>query len=75
MINLCTILLSLTFDSCTYRFQWKGDHDEETIDSWNEKEVEHIGQELADCAIYLIRLSDVCSVDLAESVLRLYHKV
>jgi len=55
-------------------FQWKGDRLDDNIGSWNETLTDHVGQELADCSIYLIRLSDVCSVDLAGSVLRIHGK-
>ena len=55
-------------------FQWKGDRMDDNIGSWNETLIDHVGQELADCSIYLIRLSDVCSVDLAGSLLRIHGK-
>lgn len=48
-------------------FQWKGDGDTE---SWSEEELDHVGQELADVTIYLIRMSDICSVDLGSVALK-----
>ena len=44
-------------------FQWK--KDEGTLgERLTEKELDKVGQELADVAIYLMRLADVCQVEL-----------
>ncbi|CAB9498381.1 dCTP pyrophosphatase 1 [Seminavis robusta] len=43
-------------------FQWRGDSS--GIESISAKDLDKIGQELADVTIYLLRLSDVCGVDL-----------
>ncbi|ONK58773.1 uncharacterized protein A4U43_C09F16500 [Asparagus officinalis] len=50
-------------------FQWKGEVPKGLPD-WDEKEKEHLGEELSDVLLYLVRLSDICGVDLGEAVLR-----
>ena len=55
-------------------FQWKGDGDEGApngLSNWTEDEVDHVRQELADVTIYLMRLADVCGVDLAQEAMSL----
>jgi len=59
-------------------FQWKGDLDRSkdnlALDSddfdrvFTEKELINIGEEIADVFIYSSRLSDVCDIDLANSI-------
>jgi NTP pyrophosphatase (non-canonical NTP hydrolase) len=44
-------------------FQWKPHCTE-----YSEREVEHIGEEIADVLIYTTRLCDICHVDLAQAV-------
>ena len=44
-------------------FQWKGDVGELSL---SEEELDKIGQEVADCAIYLLRLADVSHVCLGQ---------
>lgn len=39
------------------------------IADWSEKDKKHVGQELSDCLIYLVRLSEKCHVDLPAEVL------
>ena len=41
-------------------FQWKGDED--VMDGLSQDDLDHVGQEFADVAIYLLRLADVCCV-------------
>ena len=48
-------------------FQWKGEVSSSDIASWGEKEREHLGEELSDVLLYLIRLSDKCGIDLASA--------
>lgn len=36
---------------------------------WTEAEREHLGQELSDVLIYLVRLAEQCHVDLPKAVL------
>lgn len=50
-------------------FQWKGEVPKGLPD-WEEEEKQHLGEELSDVLLYLIRLSDICGVDLGKAVLR-----
>ena len=48
-------------------FQWKGEVPP-GLTGWSADEREHVGEELSDVLLYLIRLSDVCGVDIGASV-------
>ncbi|XP_004248017.1 uncharacterized protein [Solanum lycopersicum] len=50
-------------------FQWKGEVPRGLPD-WAEKEKQHLGEELSDVLLYLVRLSDICGIDLGNAVLR-----
>lgn len=50
-------------------FQWKGEVPK-GLPGWEEREMEHLGEELADVLLYLVRLSDMCGVDLGKAALR-----
>ncbi|KAL8162901.1 hypothetical protein V2J09_014390 [Rumex salicifolius] len=50
-------------------FQWKGEVPRGLPD-WSEKEKEHLGEELSDVLLYLVRLSDICGIDLSKAALR-----
>lgn len=50
-------------------FQWKGEVPKGLPD-WEEEEKQHLGEELSDVLLYLIRLSDICGIDLGKAVLR-----
>ncbi|XP_066318438.1 uncharacterized protein [Miscanthus floridulus] len=50
-------------------FQWKGEVPKGLPD-WDDDEKEHLGEELADVLLYLVRLSDMCCVDLGKAALR-----
>ena len=55
-------------------FQWKGDGTEGAphgLPNFTEDDVDHVSQELADVSIYLMRLADVCGVDLAQEAMDL----
>ena len=55
-------------------FQWKGDGNEgapQGLTNFSEEDVDHVRQELADVTIYLMRLADVCGVDLAKEAMEL----
>ena len=55
-------------------FQWKGDGTEgapQGLTNFSEDDVDHVRQELADVTIYLMRLADVCGVDLAKEAMKL----
>uniref|UniRef100_A0A0D9W760 dCTP pyrophosphatase 1 n=1 Tax=Leersia perrieri TaxID=77586 RepID=A0A0D9W760_9ORYZ len=50
-------------------FMWKGEVTKGLKD-WTEAEKEHLGEELSDVLLYLIRLSDMCGVDLGDAATR-----
>nr|GEU37099.1 dCTP pyrophosphatase 1-like [Tanacetum cinerariifolium] len=50
-------------------FQWKGEVPRGLPD-WEDKEKQHLGEELSDVLLYLVRLSDICGVDLGKAALR-----
>ena len=50
-------------------FQWKGEVPK-WLPGWDEAEKEHLGEELADVLLYLVRLSGMCGVDLGKAALR-----
>lgn len=54
-------------------FQWKGEVSRE-LPEFTSEEKTHLGEELSDCLLYLIRLADVCGVDLASAALTKIQK-
>ncbi|KAL4223542.1 dCTP pyrophosphatase 1 [Mactra antiquata] len=48
-------------------FQWKGEV-KEGLPDFTDKEKEHVGQEMSDVLVYLIRLADKCNIDLPSAV-------
>ncbi|PKA66128.1 hypothetical protein AXF42_Ash018418 [Apostasia shenzhenica] len=50
-------------------FQWKGEVPKGLPD-WDEEEKVHLGEELSDVLLYLVRLSDICGVDLGKAAIR-----
>ncbi|OIW00788.1 hypothetical protein TanjilG_08784 [Lupinus angustifolius] len=50
-------------------FQWKGEV-AKGLPDWKEEEKIHLGEELSDVLLYLVRLSDMCGVDLGKAALR-----
>ncbi|KAK7293204.1 hypothetical protein RJT34_16067 [Clitoria ternatea] len=50
-------------------FQWKGEV-QRGLPDWKEEEKVHLGEELSDVLLYLVRLSDICGVDLGKAALR-----
>ncbi|KAL8146706.1 uncharacterized protein LOC141707535 [Apium graveolens] len=50
-------------------FQWKGEVPR-GLPGWKEEEKEHLGEELSDVLLYLVRLSDICGIDLGKAALR-----
>ena len=50
-------------------FMWKGEV-AKGLPGWDESEKEHLGEELSDVLVYLIRLSDMCGVDLGDAALK-----
>jgi dCTP diphosphatase len=47
-------------------FQWCGELSMEDVRNWDEKRREHLGEEISDVLLYLIRLADRCSIDLPK---------
>ncbi|KAK2643681.1 hypothetical protein Ddye_018876 [Dipteronia dyeriana] len=47
-------------------FQWRGEV-EKGLPNWEEADKEHLGEELSDVLLYLIRLADICEIDLADA--------
>ncbi|XP_042515536.1 dCTP pyrophosphatase 1-like [Macadamia integrifolia] len=47
-------------------FQWRGEVPK-GLPNWEEADKEHLGEELSDVLLYLIRLSDMCGIDLGEA--------
>ncbi|KAK3261685.1 hypothetical protein CYMTET_29423 [Cymbomonas tetramitiformis] len=54
-------------------FQWKGEVPR-GLPGWSEKEKKHLGEELSDVLLYLIRLADITGVDLNTAVKRKMEK-
>jgi dCTP diphosphatase len=50
-------------------FQWKGNIESDISSMFTNEEVIHIGEEISDVLIYLIRLADIMRIDLGVSVL------
>jgi dCTP diphosphatase len=50
-------------------FQWKGEV-ERGLPNWNTSEKEHLGEELSDVLLYLVRLADICGVDLGQAAMK-----
>lgn len=50
-------------------FQWRGEV-APGLPEWSSADRTHLGEELADCLLYLVRLSDRCGVDLPAAALR-----
>ncbi|CAL9101362.1 unnamed protein product [Musa acuminata var. zebrina] len=47
-------------------FMWRGEV-AKGLPNWEESDKEHLGEELSDVLLYLIRLSDICGIDLGEA--------
>ncbi|KAK2971398.1 hypothetical protein RJ640_025348 [Escallonia rubra] len=50
-------------------FQWRGEVPK-GLPGWKEEEKQHLGEELSDVLLYLVRLSDICGIDLGKAALR-----
>ncbi|CAN6722781.1 unnamed protein product [Malus baccata var. baccata] len=50
-------------------FQWKGEVPR-GLPYWKGEEKQHLGEELSDVLLYLVRLSDVCGIDLGKAAPR-----
>ncbi|KAJ4747018.1 dCTP pyrophosphatase 1 [Rhynchospora pubera] len=47
-------------------FMWRGEVPK-GLPNWEEADKEHLGEELSDVLLYLIRLSDMCGIDLGDA--------
>ena len=54
-------------------FQWRGEVPPQLPD-WSPLEKEHLGEEMSDVLLYLVRLADVCGVDLSTAVMNKFEK-
>lgn len=54
-------------------FQWRGEVTE-GLGDWSEADKDHLGEELSDVLIYLIRLADKCQVNLPAVALKKLDK-
>ncbi|KAG6582038.1 dCTP pyrophosphatase 1, partial [Cucurbita argyrosperma subsp. argyrosperma] len=50
-------------------FQWKGEVPR-GLPGWKDEEKQHLGEELSDVLLYLVRLADICGIDLGKAALR-----
>ncbi|KAJ7979836.1 dCTP pyrophosphatase 1-like [Quillaja saponaria] len=50
-------------------FQWRGEVDR-GLSNWEESDKEHLGEELSDVLLYLIRLADICGIDLGDAAIK-----
>ncbi|XP_061364543.1 uncharacterized protein LOC133307973 [Gastrolobium bilobum] len=66
--NLLLALVGEVGELCEI-FQWKGEVPK-GLPGWKEEEKVHVGEELSDVLLYLVRLSDICGVDLGKAALR-----
>lgn len=39
------------------------------LEGWSEQERVHVGEEMSDVLLYLIRMADKCGIDLAQAAL------
>lgn len=68
--NLALALVGEIGELCEC-FQWKGDAGAEPgLPEWDDEKRAHLGDELADCLLYLVRLADKCAVDLPAAAQR-----
>lgn len=52
-------------------FQWRGDEGSAPgLPAWSEADRAHLGEEMADVLLYLVRLADRCHVDLPSAAKR-----
>ncbi|XP_008802176.1 dCTP pyrophosphatase 1-like [Phoenix dactylifera] len=47
-------------------FMWRGEV-ARGLPNWKESDKEHLGEELSDVLLYLIQLSDICGINLADA--------
>ncbi|KAG6750033.1 hypothetical protein POTOM_047111 [Populus tomentosa] len=81
MVSLCLLIVFISMLFCisvlevgevgelSEIFQWKGEVPR-GLPNWKDEEKEHLGEELSDVLLYLVRLSDICGVDLGKAAMR-----
>ncbi|XP_020584900.1 dCTP pyrophosphatase 1-like isoform X2 [Phalaenopsis equestris] len=47
-------------------FMWRGEV-AKGLPNWKESDKQHLGEELSDVLLYLIRLADICGIDLGDA--------
>lgn len=50
-------------------FQWRGEV-ARGLPNWDDSDKEHLGEELSDVLLYLVRLADICGIDLGDAALK-----
>ena len=53
-------------------FQWRGEV-KPGLHGWSREEKDHVGEEISDCLMYLIRLADQCGLDLPQCTQRKFE--
>lgn len=71
--NLCIALVG-EIGELFELWQFRGDDDESDGAMWELEKYDKLGQEIADVAIYLIRLLTVCNIDLEDDLMKLSSK-
>jgi len=66
--NLVLALVGEVGEVCEL-FQWRGEV-QPRLPTWSEAERTHLGEELSDVLLYLVRLSDRCGIDLPAAAMR-----
>eukprot|EP01122_Echinamoeba_exundans_P006512 TRINITY_DN1851_c0_g1_i1.p1 TRINITY_DN1851_c0_g1~~TRINITY_DN1851_c0_g1_i1.p1 ORF type:complete len:162 (+),score=11.60 TRINITY_DN1851_c0_g1_i1:57-488(+) len=65
--NLALALVGEVGELCEI-FQWRADAElSPGLPGWSPADKEHLGEELSDVLLYLIRLADRCQIDLAKA--------
>lgn len=67
--NLCLAMMGEVGELCEL-WQFRGDQDDGDGAVWKPEKYDKLGQEIADVAIYLIRLVTVCQIDLDQELLQ-----
>mmetsp|Transcript_47842 Transcript_47842/g.97805 ORF Transcript_47842/g.97805 Transcript_47842/m.97805 type:complete len:183 (+) Transcript_47842:33-581(+) len=68
--NLALALVGEVGELCEC-FQWKKDTEcLPGLPAWSEQDKDHLGEEMSDVLLYLLRLSDRCGINLAAAALK-----
>lgn len=59
--------MSIDIGELSELFQWRGEC-QRGLPDWNEADKTHLGEEMADCLLYLCRMADLCDVNLKQAV-------